>query len=55
MRQTGPENARFVELLSRLREGRQSVNKNCWDTPIIVTDNATKDAMMGNDFAIPTF
>ena len=62
MRQAGPENKTFVDLLSRLREGRctqndydilsnrvlqnTDVNWDEWtDTPIIVADNAQKDAL----------
>ena len=62
MRQTGPENIPFVDLLSRLREGRctqndysmlssrilqnNQVNWDTWsETPIIVADNAQKDAL----------
>jgi len=62
MRQAGPENFAFVDLLTRLREGRcnqndydilsnrvlqnTEVNWNSWaDTPIIVADNAQKDAL----------
>ncbi|KDR77060.1 hypothetical protein GALMADRAFT_66760, partial [Galerina marginata CBS 339.88] len=65
MRQTGPENAPFVDLLSRLREGRctnkdydllssrvlQGMNID-WEkwkgTPIIVSENAQKDALNVN-------
>lgn len=62
MRQAGPENKTFVDLLSRLREGHctqndydilsnhvlqnTDVNWDEWtDTPIIVADNAQKDAL----------
>jgi hypothetical protein len=62
MRQAGEENEIFVDLLSRLREGRctsidydilssrvlqhQTIDWNLWEnTPIIVSDNATKDAL----------
>jgi hypothetical protein len=63
MRQTGPENVLFVDLLSRLREGRctnedydllssrvlqnmMDIDWEKWkDTPIIVSENAQKDAL----------
>ncbi|KAL6298174.1 hypothetical protein BKA93DRAFT_699156, partial [Sparassis latifolia] len=64
MCQSGPENAPFVELLSRLRQGRcdasdytllnsrlmSNINidlcrENFRHAPIIVTDNATKNAL----------
>ena len=62
MRQAGPENIAFVDLLTRLREGRCTqtdydilsnrvlqnieVDWDTWaDTPIIVADNAQKDAL----------
>jgi hypothetical protein len=73
MRQTGPENQRFVELLGRLRDGRCTQsdyallntrlatnldidwNNEKWkDAPIIVAENAMKDALnerMAHNFA----
>ena len=62
MRQCGPENIPFVDLLTHLREGRcnqndynilsdrvlqnTEVNWDDWvDTPVIVADNAQKDAL----------
>ncbi|KAJ6447541.1 hypothetical protein C8R45DRAFT_755374, partial [Mycena sanguinolenta] len=45
-RQSGPENARFLALLGRLREGRVDWTLDDWRTaPVIVSDNATKDAL----------
>ncbi|KAI0348769.1 hypothetical protein OH77DRAFT_1386195, partial [Trametes cingulata] len=51
MRQRGSSNTPFVELLSRLREGRctqddyELLHPEWADAPIIVYDNATKDAL----------
>ncbi|KAJ7177009.1 hypothetical protein C8R46DRAFT_836617, partial [Mycena filopes] len=54
MRQTGPENQPFVELLSRLREGK--CTSDVWkNAPVIVAQNAMKDALniqMAHDFAV---
>ncbi|KZV60813.1 hypothetical protein PENSPDRAFT_593649, partial [Peniophora sp. CONT] len=47
MRQSGPENAPFVELLSRLRFGRyvDMADPSWQSAPMIVSDNAIKDAL----------
>ncbi|KAJ7717462.1 hypothetical protein B0H16DRAFT_1214897, partial [Mycena metata] len=57
MRQTGPENQPFVELLERLREDIDW-NSDKWSSaPIIVAENAMKDTLniqMAQDFSIKT-
>ncbi|KAJ7730751.1 hypothetical protein B0H16DRAFT_1229855, partial [Mycena metata] len=64
MRQSGPENQPFVDLLSRLREGRLASRVQIdWHSerwrkaPVIVAENAMKDALniqMAHEFAVKT-
>ncbi|KAJ7167187.1 hypothetical protein C8R43DRAFT_820971, partial [Mycena crocata] len=57
MRQSGPENLPFVELLGRLRDGRYWTSDTWSQAPVIVATNAIKDALnikKAHDFAIET-
>ncbi|KAJ6525358.1 hypothetical protein B0H19DRAFT_869641, partial [Mycena capillaripes] len=58
MRQSGPENAAFVELLSRLREVNVDWDSEMWNSAaVIVAVNARKDTLnikMAYDFAAKT-
>ncbi|KAJ7733453.1 hypothetical protein B0H16DRAFT_1220551, partial [Mycena metata] len=56
MRQTGPDNQPFVELLGRLREGHINWQSKRWkNAPVIVAENAMKDTIntsMAHGFSI---
>ncbi|THU85219.1 hypothetical protein K435DRAFT_614289, partial [Dendrothele bispora CBS 962.96] len=43
MRQSGPDNDRFVQLLGRLRVGQYWADPDWWSVPLIVPGNAAKD------------